>query len=85
MCEVTAFTQCNNKEILDGWCSGGKIEVCYFLTPIFNFSVDCPNKDMLLSPFETIMFFATAFHIAAIAIQWLFINKMNGGKKKKKN
>ncbi len=55
----------------------------YFLTPIFNFSVDCHNKDMLFSPFETTMFFATTFHIVAIAIQWLFINKMNGKKKTK--
>jgi hypothetical protein len=38
-------------------------EGSHFFTPIFNFSVDCPNKDMLLSPFEATMFFATAFHI----------------------
>jgi hypothetical protein len=38
---------------------------------------------MLFSPFEATMFFVIAFHIVAIAIQWLFINKMNGKKKLK--
>ncbi len=45
-------------------------EGSYFLTPIFNLNVNCPNKYMLFSPFEATMFFVIVFHIVAISIQW---------------